>query len=282
MPPPLFTAKPSTVQRLNHRLQPVSGGFSRASQADFARVGSAGCPREDGPPAARRSHQFPATQHPATTNRAMDCMVLAPGPGMTPILCVIFVLSGAAGLIYESIWTRYLGLFVGHDAYAQIIVLVIFLGGMSLGAMAGEPALRAAPPTALWIRGGRVRGRHASGWCFTTSFRCATGWAYASVFPALAGALGAHRRQVGHRGRADPAAVGAARHDLPAHERRRAPAGARPAGPDARAALLRQQPRRGGRRAGRRVLPGGAGGPSRHAARPPRCSTSSSPPRRSA
>jgi hypothetical protein len=35
----------------------------------------------------------------------------------------LFVLSGAAGLIYESISTRCLGLFVGHDAYAQIIVL---------------------------------------------------------------------------------------------------------------------------------------------------------------
>src|SRR3954466_5476439 len=49
-------------------------------------------------------------------------------------LYAIFLLSGAAGLIYESIWTRYLGLFVGHSAYAQVLVLVIFLGGMSLGA----------------------------------------------------------------------------------------------------------------------------------------------------
>ena len=54
---------------------------------------------------------------------------------MTRVLYLLFILSGAAGLIYESIWTRYLGLFVGHDAYAQIIVLVIFLGGMSAGAM---------------------------------------------------------------------------------------------------------------------------------------------------
>ena len=54
---------------------------------------------------------------------------------MIQVLCLLFVLSGAAGLIYESIWTRYLGLFVGHDAYAQIVVLVIFLGGMSAGAM---------------------------------------------------------------------------------------------------------------------------------------------------
>lgn len=50
------------------------------------------------------------------------------------VLTWLFFLSGAAGLIYESIWARYLGLFVGHDAYGQITVLIIFLGGMSLGA----------------------------------------------------------------------------------------------------------------------------------------------------
>src|SRR5258708_22922931 len=55
---------------------------------------------------------------------------------MVIFLYVAFVLSGAAGLIYESIWTRYLGLFVGHSAYAQVLVLVIFLGGMSVGAIA--------------------------------------------------------------------------------------------------------------------------------------------------
>src|SRR3712207_9266397 len=54
---------------------------------------------------------------------------------MLRLLLVAFTLSGAAGLIYESIWSRYLGLFVGHSAYAQIIVLAIFLGGMSLGAL---------------------------------------------------------------------------------------------------------------------------------------------------
>ena len=49
------------------------------------------------------------------------------------VLTVAFVLSGAAGLIYESIWSRYLGLFVGHAAYAQTLVLAIFMGGMALG-----------------------------------------------------------------------------------------------------------------------------------------------------
>ncbi len=52
---------------------------------------------------------------------------------MVILLYAVFVLSGAAGLIYESIWTRYLGLFVGHSAYAQVIVLVMFLGGTSIG-----------------------------------------------------------------------------------------------------------------------------------------------------
>ena len=46
---------------------------------------------------------------------------------MSLLLAFLFVLSGAAGLMYESIWSHYLGLFVGHSAYAQVIVLVIFL-----------------------------------------------------------------------------------------------------------------------------------------------------------
>jgi len=52
-----------------------------------------------------------------------------------PLLAVFFVLSGAAGLIYESVWARYVSLLVGHSAYAQVIVLVIFLGGMAVGAL---------------------------------------------------------------------------------------------------------------------------------------------------
>ncbi len=46
----------------------------------------------------------------------------------------IFALSGFSGLIYESIWTHYLKLFLGHAAYAQTLVLAIFMGGMACGA----------------------------------------------------------------------------------------------------------------------------------------------------
>ena len=47
---------------------------------------------------------------------------------------VLFTASGFAGLIYESIWTHYLKLFLGHAAYAQSLVLVVFMGGMALAA----------------------------------------------------------------------------------------------------------------------------------------------------
>ncbi len=50
-----------------------------------------------------------------------------------PLLILLFSLSGVTGLIYESIWTHYLKLFLGHAAYAQTLVLAIFMGGMALG-----------------------------------------------------------------------------------------------------------------------------------------------------
>ncbi len=52
------------------------------------------------------------------------------------IYFIIFSVSGLSGLIYESIWTHYLKLFLGHAAYAQTLVLIIFMGGMALGAWA--------------------------------------------------------------------------------------------------------------------------------------------------
>jgi Na+/melibiose symporter-like transporter len=53
----------------------------------------------------------------------------------------LFMLSGVAGLIYESVWTHYLKLFLGHAAYAQTLVLCIFMGGMAEGAIATSPVV---------------------------------------------------------------------------------------------------------------------------------------------
>jgi predicted membrane-bound spermidine synthase len=50
------------------------------------------------------------------------------------VLFLIFALFGFSGLIYESIWTHYLKLILGHAAYAQTLVLSIFLGGLAIGA----------------------------------------------------------------------------------------------------------------------------------------------------
>lgn len=105
---------------------------------------------------------------------------------MTRVLYLLFILSGAAGLIYESIWTRYLGLFVGHDAYAQIIVLVIFLGGMSAGAMlVSRFSERLRDP----LRGYAFIELAVGliGLVFHEIYQWSTSFAYASIYPMLAG-----------------------------------------------------------------------------------------------
>src|SRR5437763_445255 len=103
---------------------------------------------------------------------------------MLPLLYAVFVLSGAAGLIYESVWTRYLGLFVGHSAYAQVIVLVIFLGGMSLGALlVGRYSERLRQPLYYYAIIELVTG--VIGLAFHDVFVATTQSAYASVFPAV-------------------------------------------------------------------------------------------------
>ena len=53
---------------------------------------------------------------------------------MTRIYALIFFFSGATGLIYESVWSHYIKLILGHAAYAQTLVLGIFMGGMAIGA----------------------------------------------------------------------------------------------------------------------------------------------------
>ena len=50
-------------------------------------------------------------------------------------LLALFFLSGLSGLVYESIWSRTIRLFVGSAATAQVLVLSLFMGGMSIGAL---------------------------------------------------------------------------------------------------------------------------------------------------
>jgi len=50
------------------------------------------------------------------------------------MLLFLFACSGVSGLIYQSVWSHYLGLTLGHAAYAQTLVLAIFMGAMAVGA----------------------------------------------------------------------------------------------------------------------------------------------------
>ncbi|MBI2409410.1 MAG: fused MFS/spermidine synthase [Gemmatimonadetes bacterium] len=102
------------------------------------------------------------------------------------LLTVAFVLSGAAGLIYESIWSRYLGLFVGHSAYAQTIVLVIFLGGMSAGAAWVARTSQSLKSPLIWY----ARAEAACGVIgmgFHALFGVVTAFCYDTLFPAMSG-----------------------------------------------------------------------------------------------
>jgi len=61
-----------------------------------------------------------------------------------PVL-FLFTVSGFAGLIYESLWTQYLKLFLGHAAFAQTLVLAIFMGGLAAGSWLAGRAPGALP-----------------------------------------------------------------------------------------------------------------------------------------
>ncbi|HET9325621.1 MAG TPA: fused MFS/spermidine synthase [Candidatus Eisenbacteria bacterium] len=113
-----------------------------------------------------------------------DSEATSPAPLPLPALLVAFVLSGAAGLIYESVWSRYLGLFVGHGAYAQVIVLVIFMGGMAAGALAvARISERIADPLRLYAWVEAAAG--VLGLLFHPAFVALTELAYRSIFPAF-------------------------------------------------------------------------------------------------
>ena len=83
------------------------------------------------------------------------------------LLLGIFVVSGFSGLIYESIWSHYLKLFLGHAAYAQTLVLMIFMGGMALGSILwGQVATHIGIPLTLTLAAGGLATGIAATWRF--------------------------------------------------------------------------------------------------------------------
>ena len=103
-----------------------------------------------------------------------------------PGALLIFTASGFAGLIYESIWSHYLKLFLGHAAYAQTLVLAIFMGGMAIGAwVASRVSPRLRDPLAAYALIEAAIG--IASLAFHGIFVSATEMAFDRVIPALGG-----------------------------------------------------------------------------------------------
>ncbi len=102
-----------------------------------------------------------------------------------PLLNALFVLSGFSALIYQSIWSQYLGLVLGHAAYAQTLVLMMFMGGMALGSWwVSRISLRFARLIGLYAL---VEGMIAvAGTVFHPVFGAYTEFSQGVVLPALA------------------------------------------------------------------------------------------------
>ena len=101
-----------------------------------------------------------------------------------PAVLLLFTASGFAGLIYESIWSHYLKIFLGHAAYAQTLVLAIFMGGMAIGAWgASGLSPRWRDPLLAYALVEAVIGTLSLG--FHRAFVDASGWAFDQVIPGL-------------------------------------------------------------------------------------------------
>jgi spermidine synthase len=105
---------------------------------------------------------------------------------MRTFLLGLFVASGFSALIYQSVWTQYLGLLLGHAAYAQTLVLVMFMGGMALGAWAtSRVTARLRSLVAAYAAVELLIG--VGGFAFHGAFTGYTGWSESQVLPALQG-----------------------------------------------------------------------------------------------
>jgi len=104
------------------------------------------------------------------------------------VFFLLFTVSGFAGLIYESIWSHYLKLFLGHAAYAQTLVLALFMGGMAIGSWlcsrwsVGWQNLLRGYAVAEGLIG-------IAALAFHPIFVAATDAAYESILPALGGEI---------------------------------------------------------------------------------------------
>jgi len=66
------------------------------------------------------------------------------------LVTALFFLSGSAGLAYQVIWMRTLGLFFGSDMYGVSIILSTFMAGLALGSLLGGRLSERTSRPLLW------------------------------------------------------------------------------------------------------------------------------------
>src|SRR5918994_137013 len=72
-------------------------------------------------------------------------------PHRRAVVLAIFILSGAAGLMYEIVWSRQLVLVFGNTTQAVSTILTGFFGGMAIGSfLGGRVADRVRSPLRLY------------------------------------------------------------------------------------------------------------------------------------
>lgn len=125
-----------------------------------------------------------------STYPTADAAPQPPAHRRVAALYAIFFISGFCGLIYESIWSHYLKLLLGHAAYAQAVVLVVFVGGLALGAwLTGRFSERIKHPIMVYAA---VEAAVAViAFLFQRVFETASAWATSSFLPAMCGEPGA-------------------------------------------------------------------------------------------
>src|SRR6266478_5904508 len=147
------------------------------------------------PPKRAFSTPRPNDQAPRCPPRIMPPLAPSARPSSSKmsriprsVFFLLFTVSGFAGLIYESIWSHYLKLFLGHAAYAQTLVLGLFMGGMAIGSWL------CSRWSAGW--GNLLRGYAVAegligiaALAFHPVFVAATDAAYESILPALGGEI---------------------------------------------------------------------------------------------
>ena len=88
----------------------------------------------------------PGRPDAAPTAAVVPALVGSPAP-VIPVLAVLFVLSGASGLMHELLWFNRLGLVVGSSAVSLGILLATYMGGLGLGSLLAPKRIpRHLPP----------------------------------------------------------------------------------------------------------------------------------------